>query len=133
MRRPACWGTRASRHVASCNERFRWGRFRSSHIVVVRILPDVADVENDCFLAEILPPVRGTKYFGADVAGLMRYRHFAIAGIFDDFALLDENQGGPIVMAVPGHDTAGLYGEPAKTQLAALNMGGLLAQIDRAQ
>src|SRR6266699_5051 len=29
------------------------------HVVVVRILADVADIEDDGFLAEVLPPVRG--------------------------------------------------------------------------
>ena len=36
-------------------------------------------------------------------------------------------------MAVPGHDAAGLDGELAEAQLAALDVGWLLAEIDRAE
>ena len=44
--------------------------------------------------------------------------------------MLHEDQRGPVVMAMPGHDAAGLDGELAEAQLAALDMGGLLAEFD---
>src|ERR1700745_1286765 len=102
-------------------------------MMVVGILADVADIENDGLLAEVLPPVRGAEHFRPDLAGLVRDRHFAVAGIFDDLALLDENQRRPIVMAVPRHDAAGLDSELAEAQFTALDMGGLLAEIDRTE
>ena len=36
-------------------------------------------------------------------------------------------------MAVPGHDAAGLDGQLAEAQLAALDVGRLLVEIDRAE
>src|SRR5216684_3911905 len=124
---------RAGRHglrpVASGNERVLWAQ-RSLHLVVAGILADVADIENDGLFSEVLPPMRGTGHFRPDIAGLVRDRHLTIAGIFDDLALLHEDQRGPVVMAMPGHDAAGLDGELAEAQLAALDMGGLLAEID---
>ena len=41
------------------------------HVVVVRILADVADIENDGLVAEVFPPVRRAEYFGSDLAGLV--------------------------------------------------------------
>ncbi len=77
--------------------------------------------------------MRGAGHFRPDIASLVRDRHFAIAGIFDDLALLYEDQRGPVVMAVPGDDAAGLDGELAEAQLAAFDMGGLLAEINGAE
>src|SRR4051794_8130653 len=106
---------------------------RSLHVVVVRILADVADIENDGLLAQILPPVRGAEYFGPDVAGLVQDRLGAVAGVFDDFALLNEDQRRTVVMAVPWHDAAGLDRQLAEAQLAVLEVGRLLLEIDRAE
>ena len=36
-------------------------------------------------------------------------------------------------MAVPGHDAAGLDGQLAEAQLAILDFGGLLFEVDRAE
>src|SRR5690242_15960094 len=106
MWRPSCrmhGGLRTPHPVASA-----LGWRRSLHVVVVRILADVADIENDRVLAEVLPPMRGAVDFGADVAGLVHDRIDAVGGIFDDLALLHEDQSGAVVMAMPGHDAAGL-------------------------
>lgn len=99
--------------------------------MVVQVLADVADVENDGFLAEVLPPVRGTGHFGTDIAGLVHDWVGAVRGVLDDFALLYEDQRRTIVMAVPRNDPAGLDGHLAKAQFAILDLGGLLFQIDR--
>src|SRR5206468_11290550 len=82
---------------------------------------------------EILPPVRGTGDFRPDLAGLVHDRLGAVAGVFDDFALLDEDQRGTIVMAVPGHDAAGLDRQLAEAQLAIPDVGRLLLEVDRAE
>src|SRR6266404_3677302 len=103
------------------------------HIVVVRILADVADIEDDGFLAEVLPPVRGAEHFGPDLAGLVQDRLGAVAGVFDDLALLHEDQRRTVVMAVPRHDAAGLDRQLAEAQLAILDVGGLLLEIDRTE
>src|SRR3954464_12116770 len=104
---------RVGRHVdpqavTSGNETSGDARYNCLHIMVVRILADVTDIENDGLLAEVLPPVRGAGDFRPDLAGLVQDRVGAVAGVFDDLALLDVDQRGAIVMAVPGHDTAGL-------------------------
>src|SRR5262249_4756699 len=57
----------------------------------------------------------------------------AVGGVFDDLALLHEDQSGAVVMAVPGHDAAGLDGQLAEAQLAALDMRRLLAEVDGAE
>src|SRR5262245_23614351 len=105
----------------------------SLHMIVVGVLADVADIEDDGFLAEVLPPVRGTEHFGAYVAGLVHDRRGAVRGIFDDLALLHEDQRGTVVVAVPGHDAAGLDGQFPEAQFAILDVGRLLFQVDRAE
>ncbi len=130
-RQRACGATRDSAGVTSDNEQGRLvtselGRSGALHVVVVRILADVADIEDDGFLAEVLPPVRGAGYFGADVAGLVHDRVGAVRGVFDDLTLLHIDQRGTIVMAVPGHDAAGLDGQLAEAQLAIPDIGRLL-------
>src|SRR5262245_36374586 len=122
-----CGATRESRDVTSSNETGAG----SLHMVVVRVLADVADIEDDGFLAEVLPPVRGAEHFGAYVAGLVHDRLGAVRGIFDDLALLHVDQRGPIVMAVPGHDAARLDGQFPEAQLAILDIGRLLFQVGR--
>src|SRR2546426_9328199 len=102
----ACGRHAGSQGVTSGNETSGGARYSSLHVVVVRILADVADIENDGLLAEILPPVRGAGDFRPDLAGLVHDRLGAVAGVFDDLALLDEDQRGAVVMAVPGHDAA---------------------------
>src|SRR5207247_6477016 len=103
------------------------------HVVVVRILADVADVEDDGFLAEVLPPVRGAEHFGPDLAGLVQDRLGAVAGVFDDLAVLREDQRRTVVMAVPRHDAAGLDRPLAEAQLAVLQMRRLLLVISRTE
>src|SRR5689334_1274633 len=49
-------------------------RYDRLHVVVVRILADIADIENDGLLAEVLPPVRGAGDFRPDLAGLVHDR-----------------------------------------------------------
>src|SRR5438552_18874619 len=78
--------------VTSGNETSGGARYSSLHVVVVRILADVADIENDGLLAEILPPVRGAGDFRPDLAGLVPDRLGAVAGVFDDLGLLDEGE-----------------------------------------
>src|SRR3954452_8694666 len=103
------------------------------HVVVMRVLADVAYIEDDRFLAEVLPPVRGAGDLGADVAGLVHDRIDAVGSVFDDLALLHEDQGRAVVMAVPGHDAAGLDGQLAEAQLAAFDMRRLFAEVDGAE
>src|SRR3954471_846281 len=129
---------RVGRHVdpqavTSGNETSGDARYNCLHVVVVRILADVADIENDGLLAEVLPPVRGTGDFRPDLAGLVHDRLGAVAGIFDDLALLDEDQRGTVVMAVPGHDAARLHRQLAEAQLAIPDIGRLLLEVDRAK
>src|SRR5215213_2077572 len=100
---------RVGRHVGpqavtSGNETSGGARYSSLHMVVVRILADIADIENDGLLAEVLPPVRGAGHFRPDLAGLVQDRIGAVAGVFDDFTLLHVDQRGAVVMTVPGHD-----------------------------
>src|SRR5690349_24191046 len=113
MRRSGRVGARGSRSVASGNEQWL-GEGARLHIVVGWIPADVADVENDSLLAEVLPPMGGAEYFRTDVAGLVRDRDLAVAGIFDDLALLHEDQRRPIIVAVPGHDAVGFDGQLAE-------------------
>src|SRR5882724_10139942 len=56
--------------------------WRSLHIVVVRILADIADIQNDRLGAEVLPPMRCAKHLGSDIAGLVQNGLRAIAGVF---------------------------------------------------
>src|SRR5712691_6341821 len=106
---------------------------RSLHIVVVRILADVADVENDGLGTEVLPPMRGAEHLGSDIAGLVQNGLCAVAGVFDDLALLHKNESGPVVVAVPWHDAAGLDRQLAEAQLAVLEVRRLLFEVDRTQ
>src|SRR5258707_7251552 len=57
----------------------------------------------------------------------------AIAGVFNDLALLHKNESGPIVVAVPWHDAAGLDRQLAEAQLAVLEVRRLLFEVDRTQ
>src|SRR5205823_13462865 len=98
--------------------------------MVVRILADVADIENDRLLAEVLPPVRGAEHFGPDVAGLVHDRLGTVAGIFDYLTLLHVDQRRTVVMAVPRHDAAGLDRQLAKAQLAIPEVGRLPFGVD---
>src|SRR5262252_8811239 len=97
-----CWGIPEAPVVESA-----WGR-RSLHIVVGRIPADVADIEDDGLLAEVLPPMRGAVDFRPEITRLVHDRIDTVAGVFHDLTLLHEDQRGPIVVAVPWHDAAGL-------------------------
>src|SRR6516165_5487890 len=105
----------------------------SLHVVVVWILADVADIENDGLFAEVLPPMRRAIHLRPKVARLVHDRIDAVAGVFYNLALLDEDQRRPVVMAVPGHDAAGFDGQFSEAQLAPLDVSRLLAQVDRAE
>src|SRR6266545_6186146 len=105
----------------------------SLHIVVVRILADIADIENDHLGTEVLPPMRGAEHLGSDIAGLVQNGLRAVAGVFNDLALLHKNESGPIVVAVPWHDAAGLDRELAEAQLAVPEVRRLLFEVNRAQ
>src|SRR4029450_13811996 len=131
---PGCVGRHAGpQAVTSGNETPDGARYNSLHVVVVRILADVADIENDGLLAEVLPPMRGAGDFRPDLAGLGQDRVGAVAGVFDDFALLDIDQRRTVVMAVPGHDAARLDRQLAEAELALLYVGRLLLEVDRAK
>src|SRR4029079_10076670 len=97
------------------------------------IVADVTNVQNHRHLTVVLPPVRRALGFGPDVAGLVEDRPGAMAGVFDDLSLLDENKCGPVVMAVPGDYSARLDDELAESQLAAGNFRHFFAQGDRAE
>jgi hypothetical protein len=71
--------------------------------------------------------------FGPDLASLVMDGRSTITGVFDDLALLDENQRRTIVMAVPWHYAAGLNDELAKSQLASSDICFLFAKVDRAE
>src|SRR3954451_5856513 len=124
MRRPGIWGL----HETSHRNEPSW---RLLHIVVVRILADIADIENDGLGALVLPPMRSPEHLRPDVAGFVDDRIGAVACVFDDLALLHENESGPVVMAMPWHDPAGFDRKLAETKLAILQVGWLLLQIDR--
>src|SRR5512139_1291545 len=109
------------------------GDAQPSHIVVSLVVADFTDVQNHRHLAEVLPPVRCALSFGPDLAGLVMDWPPAIAGVFDDLALLDENQRRPVVMAVPRDYAARLDDELAESQLAAGNFRPLFTEIDRAE
>src|SRR5262245_17081794 len=81
---------------------------RRSHVVIVLVVQHVADEQDDGLFSVILPPVRGAARLRPDLAGLVRDRDCAIAGVFDDLALGDVDDRGTVGMAVPGHDAAGL-------------------------
>ena len=57
----------------------------------------------------------------------------AVAGVFDDLALLHVDQRWTVVMAVPRHDAAGLDRQLAEAQFAILDIGRLLLEIDRSR
>src|SRR5205823_6264141 len=107
--------------------------WRWLHIVVVRILADIADIQNDTLVAQVFPPMRGAEYLGPDIAGLVHNGLCAVAGIFDDLALLHKDEGWSVVVAVPGHDAAGLDRQLAESQLAILEVRRLLFEVDRTQ
>ena len=81
--------------------------------MIVRILADIADIQNDRLVAQVFPPVRGAEHLGPDIAGLVQNGLCAVTGVFNDLALLHKNESGPIVVAVPWHDAAGLDRELA--------------------
>src|SRR5215212_10374619 len=95
---------------------------RSLHIVVVRILADVADIKNDGLCADVFPPVRCAVDLGPDLARLVDNRIGAVARVFHDLTLLNEDQSGTVIMAVPWHNSAGLDCQLAETQFAVLQV-----------
>jgi hypothetical protein len=110
-----------------------WGEAQSSHIVIAFVVADVANVQNDGDVSEVLPPMRRTLDFGSNLTGLVNDRGRAIAGVFDDFTLLDENERWAVIMAVPGNYATRLNHELAEAQLMIGNLCFLFAEIDRAE
>src|SRR4051794_26562968 len=51
------------------------GQAAVSHVVIVLVVQDVADIEDDGLGAFVLPPVRGALNFGADLAFPVQDRH----------------------------------------------------------
>src|SRR5262249_60689335 len=109
------------------------GDAQPSHIVVLWVAANVADEQYHCFVAEILPPVRSTLCFCPYFAGLVHDWGRTVAGVFVDLALGDVDQRGAIVMAVPRNYAARVDHQLAEAELAAGDLGLLLAEIDRAQ
>ena len=111
-----------------------WGEEAGpSHIVIAFVVADVANVQNDRDVSEVLPPMRRTLGFGTDLACLVKDRSGAVAGVFDDFALLDEDQRWAVIVAVPGDYAARLDHELAESQLTVGDVRFLFAEIDRAE
>src|SRR5882724_11100408 len=52
---------------------------------------------------------------------------------YSTISLLHKNESGPIVVAVPWHDTAGLDRQLAEAQLAVLEVRRLLFEVDRTE
>jgi hypothetical protein len=77
--------------------------------------------------------MRCAEHLGSDIAGLVRNGLGAVAGVFDDFALLHKNESGPVVVAVPWHDAAGLDRQLAEAQLAVLEVNRLLFEVNRTE
>src|SRR5262249_59548179 len=98
--------------------------------VVFRVVKDIADEQNDGFVAVVLPPMRCPARLRPDVAGLMHNWIGAVAGVFDDLALGDVDDRRSIGVAVPGHDAARLDRELAEAQLALFEFRRLLLEID---
>ena len=101
--------------------------------MIAFIVAHVADVEDHRDFSEILPPVRCVLRLGADVARFVDDRCRAIAGIFDDLALLDENKRGTIVVTVPGNNATRLNHELAEAKFAIGDFRFFLSKIDRAE
>src|SRR5262249_47845328 len=101
-----------------------------SHVVVVLVVQHVADEQDDGLASIVLPPVGGAAGFRPDLAGLVHDRHGAVAGVFDDLAFGDVDDGGTVGVAVPRHDAAGLDGQLAEAELALLDIGRLLLEVD---
>src|SRR6516225_372602 len=74
--------------------------------------------------------MRGAAGLGADIAGLVHNRNRAVAGVFDDLAFSDVDDGGTIGVAVPRHDAAGLDGELAEAELTLLDVCRFLLEVD---
>src|SRR5262245_27944217 len=83
-------------------------RLAPSHVVVGLVVQDITDEQHDGLAAEVLPPVRCAAGLRPDVAGLVHDRLGTVAGVFDDFAFRDVDDGGAVAVAVPGHDAARL-------------------------
>src|SRR5690349_12332068 len=84
-------------------------------------------------LARVLPPMRSRVRLGGDIAGMMDDRDRASAGIFGHLARDDIDHRRPVAVAVPRDDAASLDDEPAQAELAVLDRGRLLRELDRAE
>src|SRR6267142_3124863 len=80
----ACWGARGAPRTSHQITRLGITRLgaRSLHIVVVRILADIADIQNDRLGAEVLPPMRCAEHLGSDIAGFVPHPLCQLAAIF---------------------------------------------------
>src|SRR6185295_11228055 len=92
-----------------------------SHVLVVLVVEHVAHEQHDGLVARVLPPMRRGVRLRPDLAGLVNDRHRAGAGVFDDLAFCDVDDGGTIAVAVPGNDSAWLDGELAEPELTLLD------------
>src|SRR5262249_40178294 len=69
-----------------------------SHIVIVFVVADVAHIQNHWNFSEVLPPMRCALGFCADFAYLVDDGRRAVAGVFDNLALLDEDERRSVIM-----------------------------------
>jgi len=65
----------------------------SSYVVIVLVVENVAHEKNDGLVSEILPPMGRGASLRPDVACLVHDGRRAIAGVFDDFAFGDIDNG----------------------------------------
>src|SRR5690348_3522991 len=103
---------------------------RPSHIVISFVVADVTHVKYHRNVPEILPPVCGAVGFSADLTGFVNDGSGAIAGKLQDFALLDEDQCGSIIVTVPGDYATRLNDKFAEAQFMVGELHSLLAKID---
>src|SRR5262244_974412 len=101
-----------------------------SHVIVALVVQHIAHEQHDGLAARVLPPVRGGIGLRPDLAGLVHNRYRTGAGVFDDLAFRDVDDGGTVAMAVPGHDAARFDGQLAEAELPVLDRGRLLLEID---
>src|SRR5262245_20727382 len=72
----------------------------------------------------------GAAGFRLNLTGLVHDGNRAVAGIFDDLAFSDVDDGGTIGVAVPWHDAPRLNREFAEPELTLLDVCRFLFEID---
>src|SRR4051794_7126877 len=101
----------------------------TSHVVVVLIVQHVAHKQDDSLVSRILPPMGGAAGFRPNLTGLVHDGDRAVAGVFDDLAFGDVDDGGAIGVAVPWHDAPRLNREFAEPELTLLDVCRFLFEI----